>query len=85
MVMLVGNPEIVRAYSNLKKVQPIDPYHVQVEEAPAICVDTNDGACLKLDEIAIQRLAKKGDELALRLVPTVNRLALERAGQLSLF
>ena len=86
MVMLVGTPDLVSAYAVVKGVRLKDPCHVAVPEAPAVAKEIDGrGSSFELDADTIRRLATKGCELAIRLMPTVSRLALEQGGQLSLF
>lgn len=86
MVMLVGLPDLVAAFAHVKGLGLVEPTAVWVLETPAVARELEgEVPIFELDPVSIRRLAKKGDELAIRLMPTVCRLDLERGGQLCLF
>ncbi len=86
MVMLVGEPDLIAAFAHVKGLDLIEPTAVLVPETPAVAREVEGEAPIfELDPALIRRLAKKGDELAIRLMPTVCRLELEMNGQLRLF
>jgi len=86
MVMLVGKPELISAFAHVKGFVLHEPACLKVSETPAVARELEGEApCFELDPASIRRLANKGDELALRLMPTVCRLELEQGGQLRLF
>jgi hypothetical protein len=86
MVMLVGKPDLVSAFARVKGLALVEPACLRVSETPAVARELEgDTPCFELDPASIRRLANKGDELAIRLMPTVCRLDLEQGGQLRLF